>query len=470
MTCRFRPVHAALVSFLVVAAVVAAVDLAASSPLDRILAAGPGDGFAWGWLAQLCDDFGPRLSGSPAYDRAAAWAEASLRRAGFDRVWTEPVTVEVWERGVERARLTAPVDEPLAVAAFGRSVGTPAGGLEADVLAVTDFAELDARAAEAQGRIVLFDPPWVDYGTNVAYRGRGASAAARHGAVAVLVRSVTPTSLATLHTGVMRYDEGVPPIPAAAVTVEDAGRIHRLSARGVTVRVRLELGAKSLGRREQHNVVAELTGSERPSEIVVVAGHLDSWDLGPGAHDDGCGCAVAVGAARLLRTLALAPRRTVRVVLFAAEEFGGDGGDAYLATHADELDRHVAALEADSGCFAPDGFSVRADAAVVARLAALAEPLTPLGAGSVRAGWAGVDIGPIVERGVPGIGIRTKNARYFDYHHSAADTLDKIDPAELAANVTATAALLWAIADDPVSLRAAPAAATSESLSARGPG
>ena len=175
-------------------------------------------------------------------------------------------------------------------------------------------------------------------------------------------------------------------------------------------------------------------------------------------------------ALTLLRTLALAPRRTVRVVLFAAEEFGGDGGDAYLATHADELDRHVAALEADSGCFAPDGFSVRADAAVVARLAALAEPLTPLGAGSVRAGWAGVDIGPIVERGVPGIGIRTKNARYFDYHHSAADTLDKIDPAELAANVTATAALLWAIADDPVSLRAAPAAATSESLSARGPG
>jgi carboxypeptidase Q len=252
----------------------------------------------------------------------------------------------------------------------------------------------------------------------------------------------------------MGYEPGVPKIPAAAITVEDAGRLHRLARRGVTVRVHIEMGAHSEPDREQATVIAELRGRERPDEIVLVGGHLDSWDVGTGAHDDGAGCAIAAGAAKLIKSLGLRPRRTVRVVLFANEEFGGDAGRAYLEAHRAELDRHVAAIESDSGCFPPTGFSVRATPAVLARVKQLAAPLAGLGAAEVFEGWAGVDIGPIVEQGVPGLAHRTDNAEsYFLYHHSPADTFDKIKPADLTANVTAVAALVWAIADDPVSLR-----------------
>jgi Zn-dependent M28 family amino/carboxypeptidase len=194
--------------------------------------------------------------------------------------------------------------------------------------------------------------------------------------------------------------------------------------------------------------VGEVRGRELPDEVVVVGGHLDSWDLGTGAHDDGAGCAIMLAAARLLTAPKLRPRRTVRVVLYVAEEQGGIGGRAYLEAHRDELGRHVAALESDSGCFAPDGFSVRADEAAIDRIAAYAAPLATLGADRVREGWAGVDVGPIVEEGVPGIGHRVKNDRYFDYHHSPADTFDKIDTEELARNVAAAAALVWALAEE----------------------
>jgi hypothetical protein len=217
---------------------------------------------------------------------------------------------------------------------------------------------------DAKGKIVLFYPEWKGYGSVVKYRGAGASMAAKHGAVAALVRSATNVSLATPHTGMMRYAEDIPEIPAAAVTVEDAARMARLAARGTTVKVRLMMEARNHEDREQPNVMGELRGRELPDQVVVVGGHLDSWDVGTGAHDDGAGCAITLGAARLLHALELRPRRTIRVVLFNGEEQGGYGGRAYKETHADELDRHVAALESDSGGFAPNGFSVRADEAV----------------------------------------------------------------------------------------------------------
>lgn len=419
----------------------------APGPVDRIVAAGLEDRFAYRWLERLCDEVGPRLPGSPGMAAAVAFSVETLREAGFDRVWTEPVTVPRWVRGRESAVMTAPVTQELVMVGLGGSVGTPPEGVEAEVLAVSGSAELEARAGEARGKIVLFDPPWEGYGSVVKYRGIGAVEAARFGAVAALVRSATGNSLATPHTGVMRYEDGVPRIPAAALTVEDAARIHRLARRDVPVRVRLTMEARTEGEVEDANVVADLTGRERPEEIVLLGCHLDSWDVGTGAHDDGAGCAIVAGAAALLERLDLRPRCTVRVVLYAAEELGGHGGRAYLAAHRDELPFHVAALESDSGGFAPDGFSARATPDVIARLASLAEPLERIGAHRVRAGWAGVDIDPLVDLGVPGIAHRTSNGRYFDLHHSPADTFEKVDPAEIAANVAAVAALAWSIAD-----------------------
>ena len=421
----------------------------APDPISEITTAALSDDFAWTWLSDLCDLAGPRLAGSPAMDRAAAFSVATLEGAGFDRVWTEPVSVPHWVRGSEWARLTAPVEEPLIITGLGTCSGTPPEGLEAEVLVVHDFDELEAAADRAEGKIVLFNPEWSGYGSVARYRTGGPQAAARLGAVAALVRSATGTSLATPHTGVTDFGPDEPRIPAAAVTTESADRIDRLVARGETVTIRLSMEAKNHPMVVQSTVVAEVRGRELPDEVVVAGCHLDSWDVGTGAHDDGGGCAIVVGAARMLLDERWRPKRTIRVVLFASEEFGGYAGRAYLEEHRDELDLHFAALESDSGCFAPAGFSVKGSPETVARLAKLAAPLESLGASEVTAGGAGVDIGPIVEMGVPGIGHRTHNDRYFDYHHSAADTLDKVDPEHLAANVAAVSGLLWAIANEP---------------------
>ena len=431
---------------------VVADDAASSNPVADITSSALTDGFAWDWLSTLCDLYGPRLSGSEAYDRAAAWAVESFQEAGFDRVWTEPVMVPHWVRGTEWARMTAPVDEPLIITGLGGSLGTPDEGVEAELVLVHDFEELEALGDAARGKIVLFNPEWNGYGSVAEYRVNGPAAASRAGAVGALVRSATGFSLGTPHTGMTRFGDDVRRIPAAAVTTETADRVERLIGRGEAVRVRWYSEAVNHPLVEQPTVLAEVRGTDRPDEIVVAGCHFDSWDVGTGAHDDGAGCAVMVGAARLLLDERWRPRRTVRVVLFASEEQGGHAGPAYLEAHREELDRHVAAIESDSGCFAPAGFSVRGSAGAVGRVAELAAPLAGLGASTVTVGWAGVDIGPIVNAGVPGIGHRTHNDRYFDYHHSPADTLDKVDPDDLAANVAAVAGLLWGVAnaDEPL--------------------
>ncbi|MCP4590272.1 MAG: M20/M25/M40 family metallo-hydrolase, partial [bacterium] len=245
-------------------------------------------------------------------------------------VWTEPVMVPHWVRGKEWAKLTAPVEQDLIILGLGGSVGTPRRGIEAEVMVVSGEEDLNSRSEEANGKIVVFNPEWQGYGSVVKYRGGGASMAARHGAVAALVRSATNVSLNTPHTGVMQYEPGVAKIPTAAVTVEAAARMQRLTQRGTTIRVRLMMEAQNLGEREQANVIGEIRGRELPDEVVVVGGHLDSWDSGTGAHDDGGGCALTLAAARLVHHLDLRPRRTIRVVLFVAEEQGGHGGRAYL--------------------------------------------------------------------------------------------------------------------------------------------
>ncbi len=411
------------------------------------------DDWAYRKLGELCDTIGPRLAGSPSMARAVDWAVTTMQAAGCDSVWTEPVTIPHWTRGREWARCTAPVEFDLIMTGLGLSDGTPPEGVEAELLVVHDFDELEARAAEAAGRIVLFNMDWEGYGPTVQYRVHGASRAAKHGAVAILIRSVTDRSLGTPHTGMMRYADDAPRIPAAAVSVEDAGRLQRLADAGLTPRVHLMMEATNHGEIECRNVIGEYRGAVRPEDIVVVAGHLDSWDLGTGAHDDGAGCLQVLGAARRLALDGARPARTVRVIWYTAEEIGGYGGRAYRDAHADELDRHIAALESDSGAFPPKGFSVKGDSLTVLSVAEMAAPLAPLGADQVRPGGAGVDVDPICQRGVPGIGHRTDTGIYFHYHHSPADTFDKIVAGDMARNVAAIAGLVRAVCDDPNPLR-----------------
>ncbi len=426
--------------------------------VERILAAARKDDRAWNRLAELCDTFGPRPAGSTAYLAAARWAADRMRDDGLDRIRLEPVEVDAWERGAESLVLLEPHGpRPLPVTALGGSVGTPPGGIEAELLVVHDFDELDRRGEEARGRIVLLDHPMETredmfraYGDAVKYRWSGASRAARHGALAVLVRSVTTRSLRTVHTGQMGYEKGVPRIPAAAISTEDSAMLARLAARGVPLRVLLRLGARAVGRRPCPNVVAELPGRELPDEFVVVGAHLDSWDLGNGAMDDGGGVILALETARLLRELGLVPRRTVRVVLFAGEEIGGlPGGHAYVDAHRDELDRHVAALESDAGTFHPTGFTVRAGPEARERLARFVRLVAGKGTLDLREGGGGPDVSPLGAAGVPALGLRTDSTHYFDFHHSPADMPEAVPDRDLRESLGAFAALAWLIAEDP---------------------
>jgi carboxypeptidase Q len=425
-----------------------------------------GDG-AYRKLERLCDDIGHRLSGSPQLDRALLWAAGAMRDDGHENVRIEPVTVPHWVRGRESLVMVAPREAPLVLLGLGGSVGTPPEGITAEVEVVEDEDGLASLGEGARGRIVLFNnamPPYdpehgAGYGTAVRFRANGARLASDLGAVACLVRSVTAKSLRTPHTGAMRYGDAAVRIPAAAITTEDAAMISRLRARGVPVTVTLRMEARTLPPAPSGNVVGELRGRERPDEIVVIGGHIDSWDVGQGAHDDGAGCVMAMEAISVLRTLGMTPRRTIRVVLWTNEENGLAGGRAYAADHAAELARHVAAIESDSGGFRPVGLSVEcADAArqgiAAAQLRDVVRLLAPIGAMEVETGFSGADVGPMKDAGVVLMGHRVEGSIYFDYHHTPADTLDKVDPEELAQNVAAMATVAYVLADMPERLGA----------------
>ncbi len=426
----------------------------------RIITVATADRGAYTKLAQLTDRIGHRLSGSPELVRAIAWAAQAMKDDGHD-VRTEKVMVPHWVRGAEDASIVAPQPRALHVIGLGGTVPTPKGGVTAPIVVIHDFAELDARAAAVNGSIVLYDvpmPAWTadrgnaGYGEAVPYRSRGPSRAAKLGAVAVLMRSVTAHSLTTLHTGALSYDPEQPKIPAAAVTVEDSALLARLAAAG-PVSVRLHLESQTLPDAESANVIGELRGRDKPDEIVVLGAHLDSWDVGQGAHDDGAGCVTMMQAITVLKQLGLQPRRTIRVVLFTNEENGVRGAKAYAKEHEAELAHTVLAVESDGGGFSPRGFSVDAtpqtSARVVGRLAEIAALLEPLGAARVVAGHSGTDVEPMLAGGVPTLGLDSNNRTYFDIHHTDADTLDKVDPAELAAAVAAIAVLAYVVADLP---------------------
>ena len=426
----------------------------------KIIATARADRGAYKKLAYLTDHIGPRLAGSPALGKAIAWAAQAMKDDGLD-VRTEKVMVPHWVRGVEDAAITSPVARSIRVLTLGGSVPTPKGGITAPVVVVRDWKELDTKAEQIKGAIVVYNvamPAWSPdkgsgYGSIVGYRSTGASQAAKRGAVAALVRSVTARSLSTPHTGAMRYDKDQPKIPVASITVEDAELLQRLTETDkVTVRLRIE--PQEHPDVESANVIGELRGRDKPDEIVLISGHIDSWDVGQGAHDDGAGCVTMMQALATLKRLGLTPRRTIRVVLFTNEENGLRGARSYAEQHKAELGKHVLALESDSGGFAPRGFGVGhkdPDAAkrMRARLSEVAALMGPLGKLRVVEGHGGSDIEPMKPAGVPHVGLDVHNSTYFDYHHTEADTLDKVDPQDLADMVAAVAVLAYVVADLP---------------------
>jgi carboxypeptidase Q len=421
---------------------------------ERLIGAALTEGHAWERLAELTDGIGPRLSGSEGAEAAVRWAKRSLEADGV-KVWLEPVKVPHWVRGEERGRVLASErfrEHKLALSALGGSVGTPPEGVTAEVVEVRSLEEVAALGEAVKGRLVFFNHSMAeasDYGRFAALRTRGPAEAAKAGAVGALVRSLGTASLRTPHTGATRYEEGGPRVPAAAVSTEDAELLHRLLARG-PVRVHLVLGCENRPDADSFNVVAEVRGRERPQEVVLLGAHLDSWDVGTGAHDDGVGVAIVMEAARLIQRLKPAPRRTVRVVLFMNEENGLRGGYGYAAAHAAELEKHVAALEMDAGGGRPLGVVLRTGPGGEALVRPWLGPLEALGAGRILPGEAGgADISPLIPARVPFVGLRQDTKHYFDVHHTEADTLDKVDPQALAANTAAVTWLAYVLAELP---------------------
>jgi carboxypeptidase Q len=409
------------------------------------------DSGAWRRMAELTDTFGPRLSGSASLEQALDWVLAQMKKDGLANVRGEPVMVPHWVRGEESAELVTPTRRKrLTILGLGGSVGTPAAGITAPVVVVSSFDDLTARGAAVRGKIVLFDVPFTEYGATRVYRTNGASAAAKLGAVAMLLRSVASFSINSPHTGNMRYDSTVTAkIPAAAIAVEDAMLLHRMQDRGVTPTVRLRMGARMLPDVPSRNVVAELRGREKPDEVVVFGGHIDSWDVGQGAMDDAGGVVIAWEALRLMKTLGLRPRRTIRVVGWTDEEQRTSGGDAYRAAHAAEVDKHVFALESDNGVFRPYGIAAVGSDSMLVMLRRIAPLLKRVGADSVSRGESEADVEPLLDAGVPVAGLHVDDTRYFWYHHTNADTPDKLDPQDVARCVAVFAVYAYVVAEMP---------------------
>jgi hypothetical protein len=401
-------------------------------------------------LAYLCYRIGNRLSGSASLEQAIAWSAEQMKAAGLSNVRVIPVKVPHWVRGAESGRMVAPLDKPLHMLGLGMSVGTPPGGITADVVTVSSFDELAGLDREkVQGKIVVYNEPYTGYGPTRVYRSSGPSRAAALGAVAALVRSATPLAMQAPHTGEMAYDASQPKIPAAAVSPEDAMMIARLCADGVPVKVHIEMGAHMEPDADSGDVIGEIPGREKPEEIVVIGGHIDSWDVGQGAQDDGASIIACLQALALMHKLGLQPRRTIRVAFWVNEENGSRGGEAYRAFVGGQIEDHVAAIEMDGGAEAPLGFGAGVDQNSMEMLRQIGTLLERVGAGEIAGGGGGSDIAPLLRDGVPGLSELTVGTHYFDWHHSEADTLDKVSPEDFRKNMAALAVMGYVLADMP---------------------
>ena len=419
---------------------------------QRLMHAATNSLFGFTRLATMCDTFGPRFTGSKNLESAIDWCLAEMKNDGFQNVRGEEVIVPRWVRGNESVELLSPRRRKLPMLGLGGSVGTPPGGITADVLVVTGFNDLKNRVAEAKGRIVLFNVPFTEYRETVIVRTQGAVHAARAGALASLIRSVGPFSMQTPHTGGMSYADGVKKIPHAALSLEDANMLSRMAARGEPIRVRLKMEAHTLPDGISRNVIAEIPGREKPEEIVIVSGHIDSWDVGQGAMDDGGGCLAAWEAARLMFQLGLRPKRTVRVVLWTNEENGIRGAMSYAKRHEAALAKHTLAIESDSGVFEPSGFGFLGSGRGMEVIRGVGRLLDPIGSGNIAKGCRGADVLKLVRGGVPVMHLEVDREKYFWFHHTDADTIDKLNPAEFNRCVAAMAVMAYVIADLPETL------------------
>lgn len=409
------------------------------------------DDTAYELTRSLTTEVGPRLAGSAGDARAVAWAVAKLQALGFSNVRAEPVTVPRWVRGDVSAEITAPWPQVLAVAALGGSNGTPPDGIEAEVVPVSTLDDLKAQPRERiAGRIVFFTPRMErsrdghGYGKVVAPRSTGAAEAARLGAVAMVMRSAGTSVSRTPHTGAQHYSDGIPPIPAFALSNPDADMLEQQLASGRPVRLRVANTSRWDGEAQSANVIGEIPGGRLKDEVILLGAHLDSWDLGTGAHDDATGVGIITAAAKLAAAATPRPQRTIRVVFYANEEFGLSGAKAYAAQYKDQVDRHVLGLESDLGAFRPYALAARVAPdrlPLVRTIQSLLEPLGVDYGGTEASG--GADVGQLRPLGMPVMDLTTDAAPYFDLHHTANDTFDQVDPALVRLNVAAFAVIVY---------------------------
>ncbi|MHB1022480.1 MAG: M20/M25/M40 family metallo-hydrolase [Acidobacteriaceae bacterium] len=432
--------------------------------MDKLRDAAMDDSYALTELRHLTDNIGPRLSGSPQAAAAVQYVAAQMRALGAD-VHLEPTLVKHWVRGEETGALvtwpgqTPGTTQKIVLTALGDSVATPPAGLEADVLVVNSFDDLKKLPpGAAKGKIVLFNEHFdkrlaaennglAAYGQAVLYRGAGPSVAGSLGAVAVMVRSVGGADYRLPHTGATFYSDGVPKIPAAAVTAEDADLLANLAQQG-PVKMHLVLTPQTLPPAKSYNVIADWKGSEHPEQVVIVSGHLDSWDLGTGAIDDGAGVVVSMQVIHLMQKLGIHPKRTIRFIAWMDEEQGGEGAATYAKDHAADLQNHIGALESDLGCDHPTGITYVGSPELEKWLLPVTHALGPIGTTVITHGQdAGEDISFINEKGVPGFAPTQDSRYYFNYHHTAADTFDKVHPKLLNENAAVMTVLAYALAD-----------------------
>lgn len=425
----------------------------------EIFSNGLNTGKAYEILRELSEGIGPRLSGSPEAARAVDWAKKKMDNLGFLNVHLEPVMVPHWVRGsVETATIEGMpkgTKGSLTVCALGGSIGTPKKGITGEVVEVQSFEELHALGEKAKGKIIFFNRPldrrklntFEAYGGAVNQRGSGAVEAAKAGGIAALVRSMTTAIDDVPHTGAMHYVDSIPKVPTAAISTAGANRLSELIKEKNHVRLTLKLSCETLPDVESANAMGELTGTELPNEVIVIGGHLDSWDKGRGAHDDGAGCAQVIEALRLLKEWGFVPKRTIRAVTFINEENGLKGGVAYAAKSRPG-EKHIAALETDAGGFTPRGFGVTADSAVFEKIARWSYLFESIEADRIRKGGGGADISELGRQGVPLIGLRVDGQKYFDYHHSDHDTIDGVNERELELGAAAIAVLVYVIAQE----------------------
>ncbi len=434
------------------------------------------NGQAYTKLVSLCATAPHRLSGSPGAAAAVEWVRNTLVADGMENVTLDPCMVRHWVRGdVAELVVVAPPElagESFPILALGGSVATEEPGLSAEVVEVTSWEQLDRLGGAVDGKIVFFNRPMdasllstgAAYGGAVDQRGRGASAAARLGGVGAIVRSMTTRLDDFPHTGAMGYAEGVPKVPTAAVSTLGAERLSLMLRSGAKVSVRLRLNCETLPDAPSANVLGEIVGSELPDEVVVIGGHLDCWDVGQGAHDDGGGVCQSLEALRLIKATGMKPRRTIRAVAFMNEENGGRGAEAYYEHHLPAMDKHVLAIETDGGSFTPRGFSASAQGESFERLADIAALLSETGITWLRPGSGGADVDPMRASGVTVMGYSCDGQRYFDLHHSNRDTIDAVSPREINLSAACLAAMAYVVADmeAPLPRTPPPAPATDD--------